>query len=74
MAVFLDKSSAPELIEKFIFVGSDKLEQFLDIRKNQRISMREDLPEGLYWTRCGRKIFWHWHLVRGLVSQWRRSQ
>ena len=64
MPLVLDKSNDPVLIEKFIWIGSKKLETFLDIGKNQRITIREELPENLYWTRVGRKIFWNWALVR----------
>lgn len=64
MPVILDKSSDPVLIEKFIWIGSKKLETYLDIGKNQRVTIREELPAGLYWTKVGRKIFWNWYLVR----------
>lgn len=67
MPVLLDKSSDPVLIEKFIFIGSDKLETYLDVRKTQRLELKKELPEGLYWFQRGRKLFWNWHLVRDLL-------
>ena len=67
MAVLLDMSSAPVLTEKFIFIGSDKLEAYLDVRKTQRFELKKALPEGLYWFQLGRKIFWNWHLIRNLL-------
>jgi hypothetical protein len=54
------------IVQQFPFIGSDRLEQFLDIRKNQRMELREKLPSPLYWWQFpgGRKIFWNWILVR----------
>jgi hypothetical protein len=55
-----------KLSDQFIFVGSDKLEQFLDIRKSQREKLRSQLPQGIYWFQVpdGRKICWNWLLIR----------
>lgn len=67
MPVLLDKSNDPILIEKFIFIGSEKLETYLDVQKNQRQRLKSELPEGLYWFQYGNKggkLFWNWHLVR----------
>jgi hypothetical protein len=51
---------------EFPFIGSDRLEQYLDIRKSQRLELRAKLPSPLYWYQFpdGRKIFWNWVLVR----------
>jgi hypothetical protein len=50
----------------FIFIGSEKLEQYLDIRKSQRATLQTQLASPLYWYQFpgGRKIFWNWVLVR----------
>ncbi len=54
------------IIREFPAIGSDKLQDRLDIRKNQRMELREKLPSPLYWWQFpgGRKIFWNWVLVR----------
>ena len=52
--------------EEFTFIGSDKLEKILDVRKGQRGQLRSHLKEGIYWFQVpgGRKIFWNWTLIR----------
>lgn len=54
------------IIREFPAIGSDKLQERLDIRKNQRMELRVKLPSPLYWWQFpgGRKIFWNWVLVR----------
>jgi hypothetical protein len=54
------------IIREVPFIGSDRLEQYLDIRKNQRLELRTQLSSPLYWYQFpgGRKIFWNWVLVR----------
>jgi hypothetical protein len=54
------------IVREFPFIGSDRLEQYLDIRKSQRLELRAKLPSPLYWYQFpdGRKIFWNWVLVR----------
>jgi hypothetical protein len=54
------------IIREFPFIGSDRLEQRLDIRKTQRMELRANLPTPLYWFQFpgGRKISWNWVLVR----------
>jgi hypothetical protein len=54
---------------EFPFIGSDRLEQYLDIRKTQRLELRAKLPTPLYWYQFpgGRKIFWNWVLVRDFL-------
>jgi hypothetical protein len=54
------------IIREFPAIGSDKLQERLDIRKNQRMELKEKLPSPLYWWQFpgGRKIFWNWVLVR----------
>ena len=51
---------------EFPFIGSAKLEQYLDIGKQQRNALRAKLPSPLYWFQFpdGRKIFWNWILLR----------
>lgn len=58
--------STKKLTREFAFIGSDRLEQYLDVRKNQRMELRAKLPSPLYWFQFpdGRKIFWNWVLVR----------
>jgi hypothetical protein len=57
------------IIREFPFIGSDRLEQYLDIRKNQRLELRTHLSSPLYWYQFpgGRKIFWNWVLVRDFL-------
>jgi hypothetical protein len=54
------------IVRDFPFIGSDRLEQFLDIRKSQRVELRSKLTSPLYWYQFpgGRKIFWNWVLIR----------
>ena len=54
------------IIREFPFIGSSKLEERLDILKEQRIRLTAKLPSPLYWWQFpeGRKIFWNWILVR----------
>jgi hypothetical protein len=54
------------LTREFPFIGSVKLEQYLDIGKQQRANLRTKLPSPLYWWQFpdGRKIFWNWVLIR----------
>jgi hypothetical protein len=57
------------IIREFPFIGSDRLAQYLDIRKTQRLELRAKLPTPLYWYQFpgGRKIFWNWVLVRDFL-------
>lgn len=52
--------------ENFIFVGSDKLERILDIKKSQRARLRSQLPRKTYWFQVpdGRKVCWNWLLIK----------
>lgn len=55
-----------EVVCEFPAIGSDKLEDRLDIRSQQRKELRTKLPSPLYWWQFpgGRKIFWNWVLVQ----------
>ncbi len=57
------------IIPDFPFIGSDRLEQYLDIRKTQRLELRAKLPSPLYWYQFpgGRKVFWNWVLIRNYL-------
>ncbi len=57
------------IIREFPAISSDKLEQRLDIRKQQRVELRSKLPSPLYWWQFpyGRKVFWNWVLIRDFL-------
>jgi hypothetical protein len=56
----------PIVSDSFPFIGSDKLERLLDIRKTQRQELQQRLPRPLYWYQFpgGRKIFWNLVLLQ----------
>jgi hypothetical protein len=55
-----------KIVADFPFIGSNLLEQQLDIRKTQREELRRQLQSPLYWWQFpnGKKIFWNINLVR----------
>lgn len=60
----------PKTTVQFPFVGSDLVEERLDLRKSQRLSLKAKLPSPLYWFQYpgGRKLFWNWRLVQDYLQ------
>jgi hypothetical protein len=57
------QGASPTVAHPFQFVQSRELNQRFDLSKFQRLSLRNRLPEGIYWIQPDKLILWNLKLV-----------
>jgi hypothetical protein len=63
MPATVNQGASPTVAHPFQFVQSRELNQRFDLSKFQRLSLRNRLPEGIYWIQPDKLILWNLKLV-----------